>query len=511
MANVISTYGTADKFIKSALMGLGATQQDPNGRYYVDGSMVNVELSQAIVEAIYVDEIFREGQSITNKYTTDRKAGAVRVLVDTPFPPSSRTLSYGGRKGTKDNAGVFNAKPSIVATNDEVMIYLNQVNDQSMVFSDLQKEYIPLDILAAKIKSYAGSVAQDRSASTLAEVLAYSIFRYQNGGDNLITFTSGDGAYGNLVANVNSKMANGDPEMGAYTYGIEGRTIIGRPEFLYGMFAQNSGVILNGSDLAQTMLNNYDLDAKMGDREYVGANYMGKFGNIHFQIANASIWNRAEEYLNLEKGALDHIKAVAVYADGLAGAKVIDLGVKMVDLNGNKRGIEMQPLNIWGHECIRKQFIIGDNSVNAKFFTDLGFSGDVRTYPVAPSEAEYKKEDTIMLPVFDTQGNVIGYTPYAGAPTPNGGNIETGIRPVAAPVASVESGTYANAQSVTLTSATTGATIYYTTNGTEPTTASSAYSSTLTISATTTLKAFAYKAGMVSSDVVTYTYTIAGD
>ena len=77
MSKVISTYGRTEAFVKSALMGLGATEQDPNGRFYVDGSMVNVELSQAIAEAIYIEEIFRDGQSVTGKYTTDRKAGAV--------------------------------------------------------------------------------------------------------------------------------------------------------------------------------------------------------------------------------------------------------------------------------------------------------------------------------------------------------------------------------------------------------------------------------------------------
>ena len=77
MANVVSTYGTTESFVKSALMGLGATQQDPNGRFYLDGNMVNVELSQVIAEAIYIEEIFRDGQSVTGKYTADRKAGAV--------------------------------------------------------------------------------------------------------------------------------------------------------------------------------------------------------------------------------------------------------------------------------------------------------------------------------------------------------------------------------------------------------------------------------------------------
>ena len=89
MAKVISTYGTAENFVSSALLGLGATDTDPNGRFYLDGNMVNAELSNVIAEAIYIQEIFRDGQSVTGKYTTDRKAGAIRVMLDTPVPFSS--------------------------------------------------------------------------------------------------------------------------------------------------------------------------------------------------------------------------------------------------------------------------------------------------------------------------------------------------------------------------------------------------------------------------------------
>ena len=170
MSKVISTYGNVEQFVTSALMGMGATEQDANGRFYLDGSMVNVELSDVIAEAIYIQEIFRDGQSVTGKYSTDREAGALRVMLDTPLPSTSRTVSYGGRNGTDGNSGVINTNPALLPANDEFMIYLNQVNDQSMLFPDLGKEYLPLDVMAKKIASYSKSVTQDRSASTLAEI-----------------------------------------------------------------------------------------------------------------------------------------------------------------------------------------------------------------------------------------------------------------------------------------------------------------------------------------------------
>ncbi len=79
---------------------------------------------------------------------------------------------------------------------------------------------------------------------------------------------------------------------------------------------------------------------------------------------------------------------------------------------------------------------------------------------------------------------------------------------VATPVASPAAGNYASAQSVTLSTTTSGASIYYTTNGTTPTTSSTLYSSAISISTTTTIKAIAVKSGMNNSAVMTALYTI---
>lgn len=80
---------------------------------------------------------------------------------------------------------------------------------------------------------------------------------------------------------------------------------------------------------------------------------------------------------------------------------------------------------------------------------------------------------------------------------------------VKTPAASPAGGSYTNAQSVTLSCATTGAAIYYTTNGTTPTISSTPYTSAISVSATTTIKAIAAISGMTDSAVLTVTYTIS--
>ena len=169
----ITSIGNGSNFITSALMGMGGTQQDKNGRFFLDGNMVHVELSRVIAEAIYIGRIFRNGQSVNMKYTTDTKPnGATRVPIDVPLPFSSRTTSYGGRPGTPNNGGLINVNGAIMPGEDEFVVYRNQVNDQILYFPDLRMQYIPLELMSRKLAGYADRVQMDRDGSTMAEFLA---------------------------------------------------------------------------------------------------------------------------------------------------------------------------------------------------------------------------------------------------------------------------------------------------------------------------------------------------
>ncbi|MCX8059389.1 MAG: chitobiase/beta-hexosaminidase C-terminal domain-containing protein, partial [Spirochaetes bacterium] len=80
---------------------------------------------------------------------------------------------------------------------------------------------------------------------------------------------------------------------------------------------------------------------------------------------------------------------------------------------------------------------------------------------------------------------------------------------VATPTFSPSPGTYISQQSITISCSTSGATIKYTTDGTDPSpTNGNTYSGAITITASTTLKAMAYKANMVNSDVNGGNYVI---
>src|ERR1035438_7007191 len=80
---------------------------------------------------------------------------------------------------------------------------------------------------------------------------------------------------------------------------------------------------------------------------------------------------------------------------------------------------------------------------------------------------------------------------------------------VAAPTFSPSGGDYTTAQSVSLSSSTSGAGIRYTTDGSTPSdTVGTVYGGPLTVSATTTIKAVAYASGFTNSGVATSVYNI---
>jgi hypothetical protein len=80
---------------------------------------------------------------------------------------------------------------------------------------------------------------------------------------------------------------------------------------------------------------------------------------------------------------------------------------------------------------------------------------------------------------------------------------------VATPSFSPAAGTYSSAQSVTISSSTSGAKIYYTVDGSAPTTSSTVYASPVVVSATKTVKAIATATGDQQSSVGSAAYTIS--
>ena len=87
---------------------------------------------------------------------------------------------------------------------------------------------------------------------------------------------------------------------------------------------------------------------------------------------------------------------------------------------------------------------------------------------------------------------------------------ETGGTPTAAtPTITPNGGSFSGSVDVTLATVTSGATIYYTTNGSTPSRSAAPYTGPFTLTSTTTVKAFAVAAGCTDSVVASATFTVA--
>jgi Astacin (Peptidase family M12A)/Chitobiase/beta-hexosaminidase C-terminal domain/Divergent InlB B-repeat domain len=121
-----------------------------------------------------------------------------------------------------------------------------------------------------------------------------------------------------------------------------------------------------------------------------------------------------------------------------------------------------------------------------------------------PTTASSKYAGPITVSSSETIKAIAVKTGYTQSPVASA----TYTFPAATPVFSPTAGNYGTAQSVSISDATTEATIHYTTNGRTPTTASTKYTGPITVSSTETLKAIAVKTGYTQSSVASATYTI---
>ena len=93
---------------------------------------------------------------------------------------------------------------------------------------------------------------------------------------------------------------------------------------------------------------------------------------------------------------------------------------------------------------------------------------------------------------------------HVAAPTTGTSTPTAAAKPVFSPAP----GTYTCAQKVTLSAATTGAKIYYTVDGTEPTTSSNQYTGAITVSGSQVIEAVAFASGYSNSDLAKAGYVI---
>jgi hypothetical protein len=153
------------------------------------------------------------------------------------------------------------------------------------------------------------------------------------------------------------------------------------------------------------------------------------------------------------------------------------------------------------------------------FHVHMGYDGTTLTMTITDT-ANSASTFTTSWPV-NIPSLVGGSTAYVGFTAGTGGYVaiqdildwtfvsnSSGPPPAATPVITPSSGSYTSAQTVSIADSTSGSTIYYTVDGSQPTTSSELYTGTFTVNTTTTVKAIATAANFSTSATATSTIAI---
>jgi len=132
---------------------------------------------------------------------------------------------------------------------------------------------------------------------------------------------------------------------------------------------------------------------------------------------------------------------------------------------------------------------LSDTTTGAKIYYTLDGS--------TPTTSSTLYSAAIKVSTSETIKAVATATGYSTSATASAAYV-INLPAAATPTFSVATGTYTSAQTIGLSDSTTGATIYYTIDGSTPTTSSTVYSGTFIVSATTTVKAIAAATGILN-------------
>jgi len=155
----------------------------------------------------------------------------------------------------------------------------------------------------------------------------------------------------------------------------------------------------------------------------------------------------------------------------------------------------------------RVVFIVKDASGKPVPETEVVFSGNNLTFiPAYLAYTDFNGEAEVAV-IPNSTGSLTGVAKGNGVVSPAYFTLTANTQ-TSAPVISPAAGSYASAQSITITDATAGATIFYTLNGTTPTTASTKYTKAIEINQTTTVNAIAIAGGDVASTVTSAAFII---
>ena len=412
-------------------------------------------MSSRVKENIFQQIFTRPNEAVTEKYSTDTTASEIQVLRIKPVEDYAREL------GSDKNGGWFNSEEASYSTTEAYGIKIIDEIDRNIDIPTVQQDMMNVELAEAELSNLAGKVNRAVNGMTIAAQLAKNFNDVATGliAKNWVELDATPD-YLSAIIDAGTKLDEGNSAESIDAYPDEMRAIIVRPEAKNALLKKGQ-VIIGGSDSAQKILRKGGLDTDTTP-EVASTAYVGEVNNMPVYVAAPAVFNLAAKYMGVRADAINGVKAMVVSAIGTGRALAFNAAIKIIDAPGGQ-GRRLQPKYRMGAQCWDGLSVV---PIVANGFTNPASS-------------------TSLLTVKAPGSRVLTAVVTA---TPGTSNFDTSV-------------------SVTLACATPNAKIYYTTDGTTPTTSSTLYSAAISLTATKTVKAFAVVDGGVPSDVQTFVYT----
>lgn len=412
---------------------------------FVNEATLKRIMSSRVKENIFQNIFTRPNEAVTEKFSEDTDAAEIQVIRVKPDGSDAREI------GDDLNGNWFNGESASYSTTAAYGIKILTTIDRNIDIPTNQQDMMNVDVAEAELANLAGRVNRNINAMTIAEQLRKNFTDVAAGtvAKNWITVTNDD--YLGALIEAGGKLDDGNAAEGVDAYPDGARAVIVRSSVKTALLKKGQ-VIIGGSDAAQNILRKGGLSEN--DRPEVASTaYVGEVANMPVYVASQVVWTLAERYLGLTPGRLDGVKMLVVSAVGTLRALAFNSAMKIID-SPDGQGRRLQPKYRMGTSCI--------DALSVVPVVDSSF--------VAPSNITIK-------------------APASRVQTAN---------PVIA----------ASGSDATITCATAGATIYYTTDGTTPTEKSSTLTSGGKVSTVTgkTVKAVALVAGGLASAIVSKSF-----
>lgn len=312
---------------------------------FVNEATLKRIMSSRVKENIFQNIFTRPNEAVTEKFSEDTDAAEIQVIRVKADGSDARDI------GEDINGNWFNGQGASFSTTAAYGVKILTTIDRNIDIPTNQQDMMNVDVAEAELANLAGRVNRNINAMTIAEQLRKNFTDVAAGTveKNWITLAAQDPDYLSALIEAGGKLDDGNEAEGVDAYPDGARAVIIRSKVKTALLKKGQ-VIIGGSNAAQNILRKGGLSED--DRPEVASTaYVGEVANMPVYVASQAVWTLAERYLGLTPGRLDGVQMLVVSAIGTLRALAFNSAMKVID-SPDGQGRRLQPKYRFGTECI---------------------------------------------------------------------------------------------------------------------------------------------------------------